>query len=191
MADDIDIPFGFFGEAAGGEEAGGEEAGGEEAGGEEADGEEAGGGEAGGEVADGASVGGEWYDSGTGGDITCGTGESVGGDEGTLGDTEGVEDDASVGVVTCVLLSPLVLLLVAALLSVCGVKSATTTFVHGAMSAAAIVRDRIGGVVASFCRRVGGAPQSRMVRIRNAHECGFSPFSILPLLSRFSAMFIF
>lgn len=188
MADDIDIPFGFFGEAAGGEEAGGDAAGGEEAGGEAAgeeetggevaSGETTGGASAGGQAAGGALVGGEGHGSDTGGDITCGTGESVGGGESTLGDTEGVEDDASVGAVTCVLLLPLVLLLVAALLSVCKVKSATTTFAHRAMSAVAIVRDGVKGMATSFCRYIGGAPPSRMVRIRSARECDFSPFFI-------------
>ncbi|CAM9374563.1 unnamed protein product, partial [Pylaiella littoralis] len=100
--------------------------------------------------------------SDTGGGITCGTGESVGGGESTLGDTEGVEDDAVAGAVTRVLLSPLVLLLVAALLSVFRVKSATTTFVHGAMSAVAIVRDGVKGMATSFCRYIGGAPPSCM-----------------------------
>lgn len=178
MADDIDIPFGFFGEAAGGEEAGGEAAVGEGAAWEASGEEEAGGEVARGEAACGASAGGEGYGSDTGGGITCGTGESVGGGESTLGDTEGVEDDAVAGAVTRVLLSPLVLLLVAALLSVFRVKSATTTFVHGSMSAVAIVRDGVKGMATSFCRYIGGAPPSRMVRIRSARECDFSPFFV-------------
>lgn len=143
-----------------------------------ASGEATGGASAGRQAAGGALVGGEGYGSDTGGDITCGTGESVGGGESTLGDTEGVEDDASVGAVTCVLLLPLVILLVAALLSVCKVKSATITFAHRAMSGVAIVRDGVKGMATSCCRYIGGAPPSRMVRIRSARECDYSPFFI-------------
>lgn len=122
----------------------------------------------------GAAVGTVDEASSTNGDITSdvessgdggtafGAREPVRDAEGTsgesAGDIEGVADETSLGVVTCVLLLPLLLLLVAAVLSALKVKSVATTFAHSATTKVASVCDGAREMANSLCRHWRSAP---------------------------------
>lgn len=129
----------------------------------------------------GATVGTADEASSTNGDITSdaessgdggtafGAREPVRDAEGTsgesAGDIEGVADGTSLGVVTCVLLLPLLLLVVATVLSVLKVKSVATIFAHGATTAMAIFCDGAREMATSVYRFIiGGALQTSTVR---------------------------
>lgn len=106
--------------------------------------------------------------SGDGG-TAFGAREPVRDAEGTSGESagniEGVADETSLGVVTWVLLLPLLLLLVAAVLSALKVKCVTTTFAHSATTAVASVCNGAREMATSVYRFItGGARQACTVR---------------------------
>lgn len=115
-----------------------------------------------------SDITGDVESSGDGG-IAFGVGQLVRDAEATsresAGDIEGVADEISLGVATCVLFLPLLLLVVAAVLAALKVKSIATTFAHSATTAMASVCDGAREMANFFCPFiVGGLLQICTVR---------------------------